>query len=235
MALFLHEVHRVRGVEEERFEEHYRDWMAALARDADARLLWYLHQAHGSGPAYRVVTLTAVRDGAAYERLVERVHTGDLKAWARELDLLQHESTGKLLVQVPWSPLGEVDLAAVPADPGAVHELSLFMEDTGWPHVPVDDYTDFWERVYLPMLAGPRDRPRLLEVQAVFQPAHGAGRRPEAILFQKVQDHAGLLGLFQTETPAELKRPGTFMHDALAYRDNWESRLLRTSAWSPLY
>jgi hypothetical protein len=25
------------------------------------------------------------------------------------------------------------------------------------------------------------------------------------------------------------------MFDALNYRDQWESRLLRTSAWSPLY
>jgi hypothetical protein len=25
------------------------------------------------------------------------------------------------------------------------------------------------------------------------------------------------------------------MFDALKYRDQWESRLLRTSAWSPLY
>jgi hypothetical protein len=25
------------------------------------------------------------------------------------------------------------------------------------------------------------------------------------------------------------------MYEALKYRDQWESRLLRTSAWSPLY
>jgi hypothetical protein len=25
------------------------------------------------------------------------------------------------------------------------------------------------------------------------------------------------------------------MHDALAVRDQWESRLLRSAAWSPLY
>ena len=87
MTLFLHETHRVRGALEEKFEAHYRDrWMAALAEGDDARLLWYVHQAHGTGPAYRICTITAVRDGAAYGRLLERVATGDLQSWARELD-----------------------------------------------------------------------------------------------------------------------------------------------------
>jgi hypothetical protein len=52
---------------------------------------------------------------------------------------------------------------------------------------------------------------------------------------QKVISHEGLLKLFETETPSELKQPGTFMHDALQVRDQWESRLLRTAAWSPLF
>ena len=34
--------------------------------------------------------------------------------------------------------------------------------------------------------------------------------------------------------PAEHRAPGTWMHDALQVRDDWESRLLRTSTWSPL-
>ena len=44
MTLFLHETHRVRGALEDRFEAHYRDgWMAALAVNDDARLVWYTH------------------------------------------------------------------------------------------------------------------------------------------------------------------------------------------------
>lgn len=233
MQFLLHEVHRVRGTEEEAFEAHYRDvWMPTLAEGEDARLLWYLHQAHGTGPAYHVVTITVCRDGAAYERLARRVAHGDLRGWARGLDGMQHGSTAKLLHQVEWSPLGDIDLATLPADPdGETHELSLYMEDTGWPHVPVDDYTAFWGDVYAPMLR----RSPLLEITAVLQPAWGAGPRPEAILLQKIRDHGVLLQLLEHETPAELKQPGTFMHDALRYRDRWESRLLRTSAWSPFW
>jgi hypothetical protein len=30
-----------------------------------------------------------------------------------------------------------------------------------------------------------------------------------------------------------VKGPGTWMHDALEVRDDWESRLLRSTTWSP--
>jgi hypothetical protein len=232
VTLFLHETHRVRGALEDRFEAHYRDrWMAALAEDDDARLVWYTHQAHGTGPAYRICTITAVRDGAAYERLLDRVATGDLRSWARDLDGLQHDSVGKVLQPLAWSPIAELDLASVPTDPAAEHALTLYMEDTGWPHKPLDDYTSFWGEVYAPMMA----RSKLLRIEACFQVALSGGRRPEAILFQKVIDHDALLRLLETETPAAMKQPGTFMHDALDVRDQWESRLLRTSSWSPLH
>jgi hypothetical protein len=230
VTLFVHETHRVRGALEEQFEAHYRHgWLAALAEDDDARLVWYAQQAHGSGPAYRVCTITAVRDAAAYGRLVDRVATGDLRAWARDLDGLQHDSVGKLLQPLPWSPVAELDLASVPTDPEADHEPTLFMEDTGWPHKPLDDYTAFWRDVYAPLLS----RSVLLRIEACFQVPFGGGRRPEAILLQEVVDHQALLRLFETETPAAMRRPGTFMHDALEVRDQWESRLLRTSRWSP--
>ena len=125
--LFLHEVHQVRGAREEAFEAAYRDvLLPALADDGDARLLWYFHHAHGSGPAYQFVTVTAVADGAAYERLVRRVQRGDLRAWSRGLDEVRHGVTAKVLVGVEWSPMGELDLAQVPTSPGA-HELSLYM------------------------------------------------------------------------------------------------------------
>ncbi len=59
--LFLHEVHEVKGAAEEEFESAFRDeWMPTLAKSADARLLWFCHHAHGSGPAYNVVTITAL-------------------------------------------------------------------------------------------------------------------------------------------------------------------------------
>src|SRR3984957_11926382 len=132
--LFMHEVHKVRGRAEDDFEAAFREgWMPMLAAGDDARLLWYANQAHGSGPAYTVVTITAVRDGPAWERLALRVQKGDLKQPMRELDQLRHDVEAKLLVPLWWSPLQDVDFEDVPAD-GREHELTLYMEDTMWPY-----------------------------------------------------------------------------------------------------
>lgn len=231
--LFLHETHEVKGASEEEFESAFRDeWMPILAKSDDARLLWFCHHAHGSGPAYNVVTITALRDGAAWEDLARRVQRGDLKPWARKVDELRHSVTGKVLFPVHWSPMGDVDLTTVPTD-GATHELSLYMEDTGHPHAPIDDYVEFWGTGYY----GPmKERAaNLLDIQAVFQVAFGTGVRKEAILMQKIVNHQVLMHLLTHDTDPAHRQPGQFMHDALAFRDSWDSRLLRTSNWSPLY
>ena len=231
--LFVHEVHRVIGSREEEFEASFRDeWMPALGKGDDARLLWYCNHAHGSGPAYNVVTITALRDGEAWERLASRTQGGDLRQWAARTDQLRHGVAAKMLLPVAWSPLQEVDLAEVPTSP-TEHPLSMYLEDTGWPSAPLDDYIRFWgESYHRPMQSVPPGQ-RLLEVEASFQTAFGAGRRREAVLWQKIVDHDRLLTLLTHETAPQQKAPGAFMHEALAYRDQWESKLLRTSSWSP--
>lgn len=232
-VLFMHEVHKVRGSVEDEFEAAFRDgWMPTLGAGDDARLLWYTNHAHGSGPAYTVVTVTAVRDGAAFERLALRVQKGDLQRWMRELDELRHDVDAKLLVPLPWSPLQDVEFDEVAVD-GREHELTLYMEDTMWPHE--DKFLEYIDRcgeVYAKSI----DRPApLLTIAAAFQPALGSHVRREVALMQRIHQPDALLKLLQTEIAPEHRAPGTWMHDALELRDQWTSRLLRTSSWSPLY
>ena len=71
--LLLHEVHKVVGRNEEEFEAAYRDyWMPTMAKSDYARLLWYANHALGSGVSYNVVTVTAIKDGRAWEDLARR-------------------------------------------------------------------------------------------------------------------------------------------------------------------
>jgi hypothetical protein len=232
--LFVHETHAVIGRHEDDFEAAFRGpggWIERVAAKDDARLLWYLDHVHGTGPAYTVITITAVRDAPAWHRLVERVHDGDLRDWAERVDRLRHDAVSTVLRPLPWSDLQEIDLADVPVDP-VQHDLVLYMEDTANPHEGmVHDYIAKAGEQYAPSLRRPNP---LLEMVAAFQPAFGTGRRREIVLWQRVADHQALLRLLTSAVPPQFKGPGTWMHDALEVRDEWTSRLLRTASWSPL-
>jgi hypothetical protein len=179
------------------------------------------------------VTITALRDGAAYERLVQRVQRGDLRTWAADIDRFRHEVEGKLVVPVDWSPMTDVDLASVPVD-GRTHESTLYMEDSAWPYeAKLDEYLERARTHYAPSLEQRTER-SLLTLLGVFQAALGAPRRREVILWQRVDYPERLPLLFTRELPAHVKDPGTWMHDALQVRDDWQSRLLRSAEWSPL-
>jgi hypothetical protein len=237
-VLFVHEIHRVMGRSEDGFEAAFRDdLMPALARDDGARLLYFLRLAHGTGRAYNFVTLTAVRDGAAWHDLARRIQRGDLRTWATDVDTMRWDVTSKVLLPVDWSPLQDIDFERVPVD-GGEHDQTLFMEDTAWPHAGMlEEYLTAARDNYAPSLSEGRHGGRsLLELQAVFTPAWGASaRRREVVLWQRVTRPSGILGLLTSEVPAEHRAPGTWMHDALRVRDDWESRMLRTASWSPLF
>jgi hypothetical protein len=232
--LFLHETHSVIGRHEDEFEAAFRDpggWIERVATSPDSRLLWYLDHVHGTGPAYTVVTITALRDATTWEGMADRIHAGDLRDWVGEVDRLRHDVVAKLLRPLPWSSLQDIDLAAVPVEP-ANRELVLFMEDTAVPHEGmVHDYIAKAGGQYAPSLERPNP---LLQMVGAFQSAFGTGRRREIVLWQRVADHQALLRLFATTIPAELRAPGKWMHDALEVRDQWTSKLLRTTSWSPL-
>lgn len=235
-VLFLHETHLVAGYHEDAFEAAFRDqWAPTLAKDDDARLLWYCNLAHGSTWSYRVITVTAVRDGAAYEGLARRVQHGDLHDWAREVDTYRHDAQGKVLVPLPWSPLADLDLGSLPGA-GVDRDPVVYMQDTMWPFE--DKFLDYIEAsgsVYAKSLEH-RDSgaPRFLDIEAGFRPAFGSHLRREVVLMQRVLDLERLQSLLMTDIPPEMRAPGTWMHDALALRDQWESQLLRTARWSPL-
>ncbi|MGZ8734434.1 MAG: hypothetical protein ACXW1M_04550 [Acidimicrobiia bacterium] len=235
--LIVREAHRVVGAAEHDFEAAFRDrWLPELAGGGDARLLAYLHLAHGTGRAYEVVTLTAVRDGAAYERLVDRVRDGDLRSWAADVDRVRHDVDATILVTVPWAPPLVADLSDVPTTVAA-QPLTVFREDTARPHAgKVDAYLDAARDHYAPSLAEGRHGGRaMLTLETVWQTAWGSGPRRAVVLWQRVRDPASLGRLIGSEIPAEHRAPGTWMHDALAVRDDWQSRLLRTASWSPLH
>ena len=109
--LVLRESHTVSGIFEFEFEDVVRDeWMPALAKGDDGRLLYYLDVAHGSGASYNIITYTIFRDGEAWERTRARVEGGDLSSLMQKLDRYRHDVDAKFLQAkkkggpVPWRP-----------------------------------------------------------------------------------------------------------------------------------
>jgi hypothetical protein len=234
--LLLHETHRVAGETSEAFEIAYREgWMPMLARSEDARLAWYLSLTHGTGPSYTVVTITALTGGAALERLAGRREGGDLSGWSRDVEKLRHDTSSKLLAPVAWSPLQELAFPDIPVE--GERPQTLYMEDTVHPHRGrIGEYLEAAGSLYARDTIGRRlaEGSSLLDVRGCFRTLVGAHAGNEVVLWQRVVRPELLLPLLTREIPAEHRAPGTWMHDALAYRDRWESKLLRTASWSPL-
>ena len=109
--IFVHEVHDVAGGKMAEYGEAVRTrWPRVVGEPGQARLLWYWELAHGTGASYQAVSLTAVRDWAAWGDLTARAAD-----WRREVAPLLREVTAKILLPAPWSPLADADLASEPA------------------------------------------------------------------------------------------------------------------------
>jgi len=199
-------------------------------------VLWFLHQAHGTGPSYTVVTITALRDGGAFQRLADAFEgTGAPREWARATDAMRRGHVSKVLAPVSWSALQLVDLDAI-AGAGQDRPQALYMEDTVSPFAgKLDSYLDAAGTLYARDTIGKRmaEGTSLLDLRAAFRTIVGPNAGREVILWQRVIRPELLERLLTREVAPEHRGPGTWMNDALEFRDRWESRLLRTAAWSP--
>ena len=218
--LFVHDVHVVMGDHEFEFEDAVRQEYAPAIADDDTRLLWYLYATHGSGDAYHAVTITALRDGAAWDRLVERLRYGDLSDWSTRVAALRYSSSSSLLVSTDWSPLADLDLAEVPAGP-TDHQVALYREDTlVGPGI----------QSTLAAAAQPGRHDDILSVTAAFRPALGVDGVAQ-VLYRVAADERWETA-FGTDTG---------WHDwsgsltpTVPDGVHGSGRSLRTTSWSPL-
>lgn len=237
--LFLLEYHKLLGRTFERFSERYNGpggWMERLGETDDARLLWYFELPMTVGESYLVGTLTAVRDGAAWQRLSDRVRSGDLKSWAEGTDVLRHWSSGQMMDPLSWSPLQGIDLESVPTSPQDHGGVRIYLMEHVRPYPGMlNEYITRNGEVYAPTLTTENNRNWWLRYRAIFQNALGSGHRlRELTLMQEIVDNQGLIDYLSNPAPAEQYAPGRWSRIALDIRDEWQSYLLQRVAWSPL-
>jgi len=164
------------------------------------------------------------------------VRVGDLADWSSEVDAMRHGCAAKIVRPVPWSPLQEIDFGTVPVK-GETHKNSLFMEDTAWPYAGgLQAYIAKAGTLYDHTLSSQKEEGiGMIELEAAFQPVFGTHATTEVILWQRVVNTKAVMWMLGHDLPPEASAPGTWLHDALEVRDRWESRLLRSASWSPLY
>jgi hypothetical protein len=227
--IYVHELHEVVGGRMEEFGEAVRrEWRPLVEEGGGARLLWFWQLAHGTGPSYQAVSITAVRDWATWGALVTRAATdARFATWQQRVWSLRREVTAKILLPAAWSPLQEVDLAAAAAD----HEVetpSLYLHDTGWPFPgKLEEYVAALGSVFYPQTR----TASMISVVACWRVAPGTGRHHEVVLLQRIEDWERFSHLL-TQGERGTQRTG-WMVEGLRYRDRWESKLLRCVPWSP--
>ena len=225
--LYLHETHEVVGGRMGEFETLLRErWKPLVEASGAAKLLWFWHHTHGTGPSYQAISITAVRDWAAWEQLVgEMGHAAAWRDWYAAVWQCRREVVSKMLLPTAWSPLQAVDFGAAP---GAAQTASLYLHDTGWPYTGKRDaYTDALGAVFYPATR----HSRMIAVEACWTVCPGSGRFHEVVLLQKVLNWEAFAHLLTAgERPSQ---PGEWMQEGLKYRDRWESKLLRPATWSP--
>jgi hypothetical protein len=226
--IYLHETHDIIGGQTAAFEAAVQEqWRPLIEGDGRARLLWFWHLTHGTGPSYQAVSITAVRDWATWGDIAAEMRGAAWQPWWRTCWTLRREVTSKVLESTAWSPLHTVDLASIPkpADP----EPALYLHDTGWPYVgKLDDYVNALGSVFYPATR----TYKMIRVEACWTVAPGTGRHHEVVLLQRVLDWPSYSHMLTAgERPS---RPGDWMIEGLKYRDRWESKLLRPATWSPL-
>ncbi|MBE0480853.1 MAG: hypothetical protein IBX68_07730 [Dehalococcoidia bacterium] len=230
--IFLHETHEISGGKKEEFLELMRsEWKPLIERDRLARLMWFFVVPHGTSVSYQAVSITAVKDWQSWGVLAGRsLRERAWKKFNRDICKYRRDMTARLLVPNPKSPIQEVDLD-FKEDPPGEGLPGIYLHDTGWPFPgKMEGYVDALHSVLGEQVAV--IQPPVITVEAGWRNAPGAGRFHEAILLSKI--HNWELFSFIITFGEPPPNPGDWMLEGLKYRDQWESKLLRTVSWSPM-
>lgn len=228
---FVHEIHALDATRAQAFEETVRDhWVPALASDPETRLVWCARSMPGSASYPEMVTMTAVTDGAALERLGARRRAGDLQDLSVELGERRRAVTLRLLAPLEEFNPYTVDLDEVPLvrtdAPGEMYIHDFVVPQPGMQRI----YEVQMREAFM----------KMLEIEALpmktwggFETVAGGGRVPLSLMVTHVANGAAIANLLSEGNPRVTPEPGSWMSEGLKLRDTWISRLVRSVPWSP--
>jgi hypothetical protein len=220
-VIYCIERHHLIGEHDSEFEELYQNTYLPLVGQADgARLLWYTQTPHGAGEAYFNVTVTGFTDLQAWEEWGERLRRGDLANWLEEADSCRYRCVGSLVSELPWSPLQLTELppsASANGLPGLLR-LDVLGLETQEQLLAADGW-------------GATPEPGVLQLAAAFAPVLAPLEDLRAFLLYRIGSHDDLVSAFNADKGEDQWSGGCPLPSGVIHL---ESRVLRTTAWSPL-
>src|SRR3954470_7087267 len=228
---YVHEIHELDAAEAEHFETMIREeWVPVLAADPGTRLVWCVRSMPGTASYPELITMTAVEDGAALERLGGRYRNGDLRRLSSELARHRTGVATRVFAALeefnPYSvELGEVPLVR----DGAPTEM--YIHDFVAPQPGM-------QRIYEVQMR--EAFMKMLEMDALpmktwggFETVAGGGRVPQSLMITWIANAPAISNLLSQGNPRVAPEPGSWMSEGLKLRDTWVSRIVRSVPWSP--
>ena len=228
---YVHEIHALDAAEAAGFETLVREqWVPALASDPQTRLVWCVRSMPGTASYPELITMTAVEDGAALERLGSRYRDGDLKELSSELGRHRTGVETRVFAALEEFNPYSVELAELPlVRDGAPSEM--YIHDFVAPQPGM-------QRVYEVQMR--EAFMKMLEIDALpmktwggFETVAGGGRVPQSLMVTWIANPPAISNLLAQGNPRVAPEPGSWMAEGLKLRDTWVSRLVRSVDWSP--
>jgi hypothetical protein len=228
---YVHEIHAVDAARAETFETTMREqWVPALAAESGMRVVWCVRSMPGTAAFPELITMTAVADGDALERLGARSRTGDLRDLAKELGRQRNGVTTRVLAALEEFNPYTVDLDNVPLVRTDA-PTEMYIHDFVVPQPGM-------QRIYEVQMR--EAFMKMLEMDALpmktwggFETVSGGGRVPLSLMVTWIANAPAISNLISQGNPRVAPEPGSWMREGLKLRDTWISRLVRSVPWSP--
>jgi hypothetical protein len=228
---YVHEIHALDAAHGDVFETMLHEkWGPALAAEPGMRLVWCVRSMPGTASYPELITMTAVEDGAALERLGARCRSGDLREPGSELGRHRKDVTTRVLAALEEFNPYSVELDEMPiVRDGAPSEM--YIHDFVAPQPGM-------QRIYEVQMR--EAFMKMLEMDALpmktwggFETIAGGGRVPQSLMVTWIANAPAISNLLAQGNPRVAPEPGSWMSEGLKLRDTWVSRLVRSVPWSP--